>query len=391
MPDYTKVNDVAAADIVEINGVAYASIAECNGFTSPSLGATRWVIGADDALIAHAANSDRTSWTTYDSISSADTNDNDFDIAFGKDNSGNGIYICTRDGGARELQVSGTDVTSTASWTDVSTNAAAEGGGATNKKNIMQVLWGARSDGTVSGTWMAVGHQGDEDIYRSTDGGANWSAIDLSSLSGHSSSVFINGIASDGLGKWAFAQANRFYYSTNDGASFAVSTPFSSGQGKGVPGRIHAIIFTNNSWVIMYSNSSQVHVRSCAASDITDWGDEVRLNNLLHMSSNGDKGQMAADASGRVVATTNKNESDLYYFDVNGKVISNSNLVTLSMSSDGIRDVATDGSTWLLACSDGDVWESTNAGASWSQIADNQGADSSDDFTSVTCDVVLPL
>ena len=391
MPDYTKVNAVAAADIVKINGVAYASIAECNGLTSPSLGATRWVIGADDALIAHAANSDRTSWTTYDSIASADTNDNDFDIAFGKNNSGAGIFICTRDGGARELQVSGTDVTSTASWTDVSTNSAQESGGSTSKKNIMQVLWGARSDGTPAGTWCAVGHQGDQALYRSTDGGANWGEIDLSGLTNHSSSVFINGIASDGNGTWAFAVADRFYISTNDAASFSVSTPFSTGGGKGVPGRVHAIIYTNNSWVIMYSNSSQVHVRSCAASDVTDWGTEVRLNNLLHMSSNGDKGQMAADSTGRVVATTNRNESDLYYFDVNGKVISNSNLVTLSMSSDGIRDVCTDGSTWLLACTDGDVWESTNAGASWSQIADDQGADSSDDFTSVTCDVVLPL
>ena len=390
MPDYVKINDVAAASIVKVNDVAYSSLAKCNGQTTPSLGATRWVIGADDALIAHAANSDRTSWTTYDSISSADTNDNDFDIAFGKNNAGAGVYVCTRNGGARELQVSGTDVTSTASWTDVSTNSAQESG-STTKKNIMAVQWGARSDGTAAGTWMAVGHQGDQDIYRSTDGAANWSAIDLSSLSGHSSSVFINGIASDGQGKWAFAQADRFYYSTNDGASFAVSTPFDSGGGKGVPGRIHAIIHTNSSWVIMYSNSSQIHVRSCSDTDVTDWGTEVRLNNLQHMSTNGDKGSMAADATGRVVAVTNKNESDLYYFDVNGKVISNANLVTLSMSSDGIRDVATDGSTWLLACSDGDVWESTNAGQSWSQVADNQGADSSDDFTSVTCDVVLPL
>ena len=390
MGDINQISDVAPASISQINDVPYANCAEVNDCTSPSVGATRWVIGADDGLIAHAANSDRTSWTTYDSIATSDTNDNDYDIAFGKNNSGAGIFVCTRDGSVRELQVSGTDVTSTASWTDVSTNAAAEGGSA-NKKLIMSVRWGARSDGTAAGTWMAVGHQGDQDIYRSTDGGANWSAIDLSGLTGHDSQVFINGIASDGQGKWAFAQGNRFYYSTNDGASFAVSTPFDSGGGKGVPGRIHAIIFTNNSWVIMYSTSSQVHVRSCAASDITDWGTEVRLNNLLHMSSNKQKGQMAADASGRVVATTNRLEADLYYFDVNGKVISNSNLVTLSMSGDNIQDVATDGSTWLLACADGDVWESTNAGASWSQIANNQGADSADDFTSVTCDVVLPL
>lgn len=385
---YSKVNDVAAASIAKINDIAVASIAKCNDSEAPSTGATRWVIGGDDGVIAHAANSDRTSWSIYNSVeggSATGTHDNDFDIAFGKNASGQGIFVCTRNGGAREVQFSGTDVTSTSAWTDIDID------GTSNKRNIMQVQWGARSDGTAAGTWMAVGSQVDQDIYRSTNGAANWSAIDLSGLSGHTNSVFINGIASDGQGKWAFAQANRFYYSTNDGASFAVSTPFDSGNGKGVPGRIHGIIFTNNSWVIMYSNSSQIHVRSCAASDITDWGTEVRLNNLLHMSTNGQKGQMAANSSGRVVATTNRIESDLYYFDVDGKTISNDNLVTLSMGGDDILDVATDGSTWLLACEDGDVWESTNDGESWSQIANNQGADSADDFTSVACDVVLPL
>jgi len=53
-----------------------------------------------------------------------------------------------------------------------------------------------------------------------------------------------------------------------------------------------------------------------------------------------------------------------------------------------LMDVATDGTTWLAACLDGDIWESTNAGAAWSQVADAQ---SSDDFESITCDVVLPL
>ena len=116
---------------------------------------------------------------------------------------------------------------------------------------------------------------------------------------------------------------------------------------------------------------------------------------------------MAANASGRVVAVTMKNESDLYFFDVNGKTITanipspgtgngtelstGSNYVNLSMSSDNIKDVATDGNTWLLACQDGDIWESTNDGESWSQIANEQGADAADDFTSITCDVLLPL
>ena len=398
MADYAQINDVAAASIAQINDVPYANCAEVNDCTSPSLGATRWVVGADDGLIAHAANSDRTSWTTYGGVTGGGTHDNKFDIQFGQNASGQGVYVCTRDGGVREIQISGTDVTANAAWTDINID------GTSSNVKMLTVAWGARSDGTAVGQ-QTSSHQ---KIYRSTDGGVNWSAIDLSGLSGHSSSVWINNIASDGNGNWAFVQGNRFYYSTNDGQSFAVSTPFDVGaNNKGVPGRAHALIFTNNSWVLMYSNSSQIHVRSCAASDITDWGDERRLNNLQHMSANTEKGNMAANASGRVVAVTMKNEADLYFFDVNGKTItanipspangngtelaSGSNYVNLSMSSDNIKDVATDGNTWLLACQDGDIWESTNDGESWSQIANEQGADAADDFTSITCDVLLPL
>ena len=57
---YTKVNNTAAASIAKINDTAVANIAKCNDIEAPATTATRWVIGADDALIAHAANSDRT-------------------------------------------------------------------------------------------------------------------------------------------------------------------------------------------------------------------------------------------------------------------------------------------------------------------------------------------
>ncbi len=373
-----KINSVAVADIVKCNGIAAADIAKLSG-VEYSTSATRWVVGAEDGFIAHAANSDRTSWSVYDSIATNDTNNNKFSIAFGKNSSGAGVYICTRDGGARELQISGDDVTTSAAWTDISID------GTSSKVNIMQVLWGVKADGATAGIWMAVGNQTGEEIFRSTDGGANWSAIDLSGLTNHASNTFVNGIATDGLGNWMFGQGDRIYYSTNDGASFNVSVP--SWSNNEVPGRMHGITFTNNSWVISYSRSSSIKFRSCAASDVTDWGDEVDGVNLLHMSSNGDRMRFAASA-GRVVAVTSKLENNLNYFDVDGKVISDLTNVVLTMNGDNLMDVATDGTTWLAACLDGDIWESTNAGAAWSQVADAQ---SSDDFESITCDVVLPL
>ena len=210
MADYNQVNDVPNANVAQINDVPYANCAQINDCASPSLGATLWVVATENGYIAYAANSDRTSWTAYDG--SADAPDND-DIAFGKNNAGAGVYIATRNGAVRELQISGTDVTTDAEWTDINLDGA-------DTDNIMQILWGARSDGTAAGTWMAVGDQDGQNVYRSIDGGANWSAIDLSGLTNHATADFINGIASDGAGKWMFAQDDRIYYSTNDGASF---------------------------------------------------------------------------------------------------------------------------------------------------------------------------
>jgi photosystem II stability/assembly factor-like uncharacterized protein len=63
------------------------------------------------------------------------------------------------------------------------------------------------------------------------------------------------------------------------------------------------------------------------------------------------------------------------------------------MSGDKAKDIATDGTTWLIAAVDGDIWESTDAGESWSQIVNGFQADGSNtlDMESITCDVVLPL
>ena len=99
-----------------------------------------------------------------------------------------------------------------------------------------------------------------------------------------------------------------------------------------------------------------------------------------------------AAAAGRVCAIS-ENDDDLVYFDVNGKTISNNGKVDLSMGSDKAKDIATDGATWLICATDGDVWQSTNAGEAWSQIVDGFQADGSNDLDleSITCDVVLPL
>jgi len=394
MPDIQAVNGVAEADVQAVNGVAEASIQAINGVDMPTgvSTASRWVAATQNGYLAHAANSDLTSWTAYDSYDEGDANQNTGDsesIAFGKNNSGADIYVATRsiqNGGTqtRELSVSGTNVTANGEWTNVDLD------GSSSKAAIMEVQWGARSNGAAAGTWIAVGKQGTGNIYRSTDGAANWSAVDISGLTGHSSGNanhdWINGVANNGQGEWMFAQDNRIYHSSDDGASWAVSTPFSSDA----PGYPHDVVFTNNSWVLCYSRQSAIRFRSCAASDITDWGDEVDGINMAHTTSDNRAVKMAA-ANGNVCAVT-ESDTDINRFTVNGKTIGTVSNTSLS-NTGTCRHIATDGTKWVVVCNDGDVHESTDNGASWTQRLDGFQADGNNalDFEAVTCDKTLPL
>ena len=399
MPDYAKINGIEAANIVKIDGVERASVAKCNGISTPatSTGATRWAIAGMNGNFSYAAASDLTSWTNYDSYDEGSGSNTDGDgehIAFGKNGSGAGIYIATRathlNGGTqtREIHYSSDDITSTSEWTNVDID---NDSGSMNV--IMHVHWGARSDGTAAGTWMAVGKQASQEAFRSIDGGATWSAIDLSGLSGHdggsANDDYLNAIASDGQGNWMFTQDNRIYSSTNDGASFAVSTPFSTNA----PGRAQSVAYTigdgssASSWVVAYSRSSKVRFRSCDASDITDWGSEVDSDGMTHTTQNGVCVKMAAGA-GHVVAIT-EGSKVLNYFTVDGKTIGTINKVTLTDTGQA-KCIATDGHTFVIGCRNGDLWSSTiDDLSSWTQRLDN--FNSGGDIVGVTCDVVLPV
>ena len=392
MGDINQINDVAAANISQVNDVAKANISEINDQGVPASGATRWVAATQNGYLAHAANSDLTSWSSYDAYDEGSSTQGSGDsesVAYGKNNSGAGIFIATRsiqNGGTqtRELTVSGTDVTATGEWTNVDLD------GSGSKAAIMEVQWGPRSDGSTAGTWIAVGKQGSGNIYRSTDGAANWSAVDLTGLSGHLygnvNQDWINGCANDGGGKWMFAQDNRIYYSTDDGASWSVSTPFSSDA----PGYAQNVVYTNNSWVLIYSRQSAIRFRSCAASDITDWGNEVNAVNLTHTTTD-NRGVKAAAANGNVCVVT-ENDTDINRFTVNGKTIGTVSNTSLS-NTGACRHIATDGTKWVVVCNDGDAHESTDNGANWTQRLDGFQADGNNalDFEGVAADVYLPL
>jgi len=403
MGDINQINDVPAANLSQVNDVPYANISEVNDQGVAASGATQWALTAYDGYFAYAANSDLTSWTAYDAYAAANANEqNSGDgeiIAYGKNAQGAGIYVATRSsddqGGnsLRELHASTTDITDGNEWTNINLDSDDAG----NKRHMQCLMWGARANGATAGTWMAAGKQNTGAVFRSIDGAATWSLIDISGLAGHSdgsnSSHYIQGIASDGAGNWMFTQGPRIYYSTDDGASFAVSTPFSTNA----PGRAQGITFTNNSWVVVYSRSSEIRFRSCAASDITDWGDEVTCvgpsssNGDMTSPSNNSTNVKIASANGNVVACS-ENNLQINRFTVDGKTIGTVSKTTQT-GHGTCGGLATDGTTWVMACEDGDLITSTDNGANWTQRLNAFQANGSSaiDLAGIAGNVFYPL
>lgn len=404
MADYEAINGVANANVEAINGVGKANCEAVQGLTVPSTatGATRWVLATGGGYIATAANSDRTSWSTYDGT--ANSSPKAFAMAFGKNANGQGIYVCTRDAASREIQISGTDVTTNATWTDVNISP---------NDDQYQVAWGAKS-GSAAGVWMSVGDDGL--VMRSTDGGANWSAVDMSST--NLGSKVITNIATNGAGKWMFfagSTSNAYMYvSTDDGATFSESLPFDDNN---EPQSYEGLVYTNSTWIVAYSRGSAVKFRSCADSDTSDWGSEFAVDSTnfpdRNIGSNGAAASVTfanpsqqsqfirmAAANGKVCAVSTADEVILT-FDANGKVLNGGQFVDgnasgeTKLSIDGgdtCMDVCTDGSTWLVSCKGGDVHESTNNADSWTRVLNDLTIDSSQrDLNAITCDVVLPL
>ena len=403
MPDYASINGVAAADIASINGVSKAGIATVSGAATPASGASRWVIATGGGYIAYANNSDLTSWTSYDGTDNSSPKA--LSIAYGRNASGAGIYVCTRDASTREIQVSGVDVSTDAVWSDIDISP---------NKDQRAVMWGAASNGATAGIWMTVGQDGS--IYRSTDGAASWSAVDMSST--NLGSGDLKGIASNGSGKWMFAQSSKLYISTDDGASFTETTPW----GTNTPSTIQGITYTNNSWIVAYSRSG-IKLRLCADSDTTDWSDEIEINNSSNFPdydydgdgsdeslSFGDPGTTDtkyvkfATFQGRVVAVSNGGTGRSFImFNVNGKTLSNGTWIDPNNASSSIfngydndkpQDIACDGNTWVMSMTDGDVFKTNTADASngWTKVVDNFLIDGNQlDFIAITGDVVQPL
>ena len=186
------------------------------------------------------------------------------------------------------------------------------------------------------------------------------------------------------------AQTDRIFYSTDYGSNWTSIAPFA---GNNPPGVGRALTYTNNSFALVYGRGGDVKARSCADSDVTDWGNEYDVDPTVIRNPSGTLADKIAIASagGRVIHVTD-NDDDYGYFDVSGKTISNINTIRPGMSS-GRRpeDVETDGNgTWIIVCRSGDVWRSTNNCVSFSRIVANLDG-SNTNLTAVASDALGPF
>ena len=104
MADIEAMDGVAVGSIEAVNGVAKADIQSINGCGIPASGASLWCIVGADGAVATAAASDLNAWTGYVSSNMGSTDYNA--IGYGKDGSGNPLWVCVSSLGTIEIRYS---------------------------------------------------------------------------------------------------------------------------------------------------------------------------------------------------------------------------------------------------------------------------------------------
>ena len=379
MSDISKINGVNYADVAKINGFATADIAKFNSATVPasSTGASYWFAVGDDRRVGYITDADLKAgndWTDYDAFAGGSSpnpssgNDH-ISVAYGKDENGDEIWVATYASDAVELAYK-EGIPSSGPWTGV--NALEGGGNLTGRR--FQIQWG-------NDVWIAVGKVGGPDIFRSVNG-KDWNHVNIGSVTNVVTNESIYALASNGTGTWWFAQENRIYQSTNDGAAWSLLHTLVDSSNAN-PGDIRVLEYTN---ATLFAGVKGGECFTAAASDLTDWSTETTIVN--HGGACFDQDVRVAAAGGRVIAVGGQLKSVM---DINGKTITVvENGVDFSSTSHGtLSSISTDGTgTWCVSCFTGDMFFSTDNGINFTDSEQNMG---SKDMLACAPNVTLPL
>ena len=369
MPDISTIDGVAHANITTVDGVAKANIGTIDGVTMPqaAAGATLWCVVGADGAVSTAAASDLDDWSSY--VSAAMSTKDYNSVAYGKDGSGNGLWVAVNANGSKEIRYS-SDPTNTTGWSNI--NPAA---------TMVGVSWG-------NDVWVAVGASGN--VYRSTTGTSGWSLLDLSGVTGWASDVTIYEVVNDGAGKWMFAQGMNVFLSTDDAATWTRVVDFSDNL---TGYTAYTMAYTDSRWSVFMRKTGQSRIMHAAAADTSTWtaataaGSAATGNALINSAAR----RMAAAAGTVIIAAAN----DISRSTDGGQDWTKENNV---LPRTDVRDLATDGNgVWLAVFDSGRVAYNTNDGTgNWTEQTGGQltfpdSGNNVENLDAVAADVFLPL
>ena len=381
MADIEAMDGVAAADIEAVNGVAKADIQAINGLTVPASGATLWCLVGNDGAVATAAHSDLNDWTGYVSADMAGSEDYN-QIAYGKDGSGDPLWVSVNDNGNREIRYTADPTAGVDAWTDVDPS---------NPGEMYAVLWG-------NNVWMAAGKNGD--MWRSTNG-TTWAEVDMSGVTNWATDVDVMHLASDGAGNWICGNNNGLFRSTDDGAGwarvFVTSDAPASDNTYEVRGVCHATYGGTARWVVLLRKTGQTRVMHSPAVSSLSWtlatvgGSAAASQNLV---GHGCRHMVAGAGIVMMVLGDNVSRS------ADGgqdwiKYVSDGDELTRTDA----RGLGTDGNgTWVVVHDSGRVSISTNHGVagSWAEQTGGQltfpsSGSNIESCVDVAANVLLPV
>jgi photosystem II stability/assembly factor-like uncharacterized protein len=282
-----------------------------------NLPADLWAGVGRDGRVMYST--DAITWSEYESPG-GETSDY-WDISFGKDASGTDRWIVSTNTNP-ELRYSA-DPTDSTSWSSVNFPGSGD--------IARTVEYGD------NGTWIAgTGN----DVYRSTDGGANWTKItDVASGAGT-----MLCLATDGDGTWLMGGSTKTLKSYDDGLNWYVSTST----------RANGIEYNNGVWFLAGNGAASYRITSIANSDTTDsWSAVTGISQGLWA---------ICHITGDTWMTANKG-SQLYLSTDNCASWSTTDLVNPGVGQ--IMALASDGTTVVTGGKGYKIATSTDNGESW--------------------------